>query len=349
MLRRAVFLSLFLAAPAASEPMQADAFGLFPAGSDVGRGGWAGLRTPFGGDGAVQIVAPGPVDRVLLVFGEKSLVAGDDVAQIAALLLDADGNPVADGTPVRLSAADGTVIRPSRNGIASRPVSAGPMPGRHHAWAASSEGGGLRQSDRVMYRVGTGLAGLATELVPPADVFLPEDTARVDAMPLRAADGSLPEDGIAGALLLRHADGSISQIPATWVGGSLEAPFLTRDIAGPAWARLQLPFVETPEVEISIARLAPGGPLAVRALAMPDIGATRLVLGPFTTATGHLLHDGSPVTLRARDAGGRVFAMQAWVLDGMVSVTVPSDALPVAFEAVSPRGTDRASVAEVER
>jgi len=346
MLRLACLISCILASPAVAETLIADAFGHYPAGGDAGRAGWSGLQSAIQDPADLRRVPPGPAETVLVIFGEKSVVATDDTAQVAALVFDAAGNLVSDDTPVRLSAADGADLRPTRDGIAARPVLAGTETGRFHAFAETGSDASLRQSARVNYRVIPPLSGLATALSTPAAPLPSEEILRLEAAPLTGASGAVPADGVAGSILLGHADGSHSFVPATWIGGALQAPILSRDIAGPATARVQLPFSESAPVPIDIGRLAPGAPLRVQATALPEIGATRLALGPFTTSRGHHLHDGSPVTLRVTDADGRRLRAESWLLDGVTEVTVPSCDLPFDVEVTSPLGTTRQTLTE---
>jgi hypothetical protein len=349
MLRLALLLAVLLAGPARAQTMIVDAFGLYRADSDPGRAGWSGLQSDLANPAEAYDVAPGPAETVLIVFGEKSLVAGEGIGQAAALLLDASGNLVADGTLVRLFAADGTERHPTRNGIASRPVPAGSETGRFHAFAETGSAAALRQSARVDYRVIPALSGLATQLKPPAAPLPSEEILHMEATSLTGASGAVPADGVAGALLLSHADGSHSLVPATWIGGALQAPLLSRDISGEATARLQLPFSESGPVPVEIARLAPGAALRVTATVLPSIGAMRLSLGPFTTSRGHQLHDGSPVTLRVTDAAGRLFQSESWLLDGMTDATVPSSDMPLAVVVTSTFGTTSLILTEATR
>ena len=337
------------AGPAGAETLIADAFGLYAAGSDAARAGWSGLQSDLADTADAHDVPPGPAETVLIVFGEKSLVAEEDTGQVAALLLDAAGNLVVDGTVVRLSAADGTETRPTTHGIAARPVPAGSETGRFHAFAETGSAETLRQSARVSYRVIPALSGLATQLTPPDAALPPEEILHLGAAPLTGISGAVPPDGVAGALLLSHADGSHSFVPATWIGGALQAPLLSRDIAGAAEARLLLPFSEGRAVPVEIARLAPGAELQITATALPGIHATRLSLGPFTSSRGHRLHDGSHVSLRVTDAEARVFHSENWILDGMTEATVPSRNLPLVVEVTSPLGISRLTVTVAAR
>jgi hypothetical protein len=339
-------MAALVAAPVQAQTMIADAFGLYPEGGDSVRAGWSGLQSALGDPADARDVPPGQAETVLIVFGEKSIVAADGTGQAAAMLLDAEGNLVADGTMVRLTAEDGTAPSPTRNGIAARPVTAGPENGRFHAFAATGTGEALRQSARVSYRVIPALSGLRSDLLPADTPLPPEEILHLPASRLTGPSGAVPADGVAGAIALDHEDGSHSFVPATWIGGALQAPLLSRDIAGAATARLLLPFSESADVALEIARLRPGADLRAEAYALPTIGATRLALGPFTTARGHHLHDGSPVGLRVTDADGRTFLGATWLLDGVTEVTVPTREMPLVVDVTSPLGTTRLTLTE---
>jgi hypothetical protein len=348
----AFLVALCLAAPASGQTLLSDAFGVFDAETDAARAVWSGLVAPISTPGARPgegtFVAPGSAETVLIHFGEKSLAQGSDVALIAALVLDRHGNLVADGTELSLVAADGAQTARVRYGIAARSVAAGEALGQHHAWAETAVQGASRQSPRVSYRVVPALSDQSGRLVAPTGPLRTEEVIPFDAM--LADDAGMAEllDGMSAQIVLTHPFGAHSLVPAQLIGGRLHARLLTREISGPAEARLHLPFAASSRIAVDIAPIAAGGPLRVGATVLPDIAATRLSVGPLTTGAGHLLHDGSHLRVAVTDAAGGHFEAQAWSLDGVAQVTVPTVALPFAVEVVTPAARLSATVTRPE-
>jgi hypothetical protein len=64
------------------------------------------------------------------------------------------------------------------------------------------------------------------------------------------------------------------------------------------------------------------GEAKIQADYLPDVDATRLVLGPFLTTAGHVLNDGAIIAVEVTtDRGGKV-QTQGWLLDGIVTTTL---------------------------
>lgn len=354
MMKRFAFMmtALCLAAPASGQSYLSDAFGVFDAETDAARAAWSGLTAPVAAPGTETgtgtFVAPGDAETVLLHFGEKSLTQGSGVALSAALVLDRHGNLVSDGTEVSLVAADGTENTTTVNGIAARSVAAGEVLGQHFAWAETVWRGASRQSPRATYRVVPALSEQAARLVGPVGPLRTEDVVPFDAALADDTGAAELLDGVAAQIVLTDRFGAHSLVPAQWIGGGLHARLLTREISGALDARLHLPFAASPSISVDIAQIRVGGPLRVAATTLPDLAATRLSFGPITTGAGHLLHDGSHVRVTATDATGVRFAAQAWSLDGLAQVTVPSDALPFSVEVVTPAGRQTTYVTGAE-
>jgi hypothetical protein len=337
-----ILAAVCFAVPACAQTLLTDAFGVFDASTDAARTEWAGVSAPIAAPGALAgdgtFVSPSGAEMVLIHFGEKSLPQGSGTALIAALVLDRHGNLVADGTGVSLVAADARQSAPSIHGIASRPVAAGEAPGQHFAWAETAVGGAPRQSPRVSYRVVPALSQQAALLVGPVGQLRTEDVAPFDAALVRDEGMEDLLDGMAAQIVLTHGSGAHSLVPAQWVGGRLHARLLTREVFGRAEAQLHMPFARSAPIALDITPVRASGPLRVAATSLPDIAATRLALGPITTGTGHLLHDGSQLRVAVTDAAGEDFEAAAWTLDGVADVTVPSIALPFAVEVLTPAG-----------
>lgn len=330
---------------APAQDIVTDAFGLYLDDSDPERQTWAGLVTPLERPDDGETILPTAAETLLLHFGDKSIVAGTGAAQISALVLDQAGNLVSDDTEVALTAEDGTSLVSTTGGIAARAVAAGAVPGRFYAWAATGNADALRQTERVTYRVAPALSSLSTDLSPSPTPLSPETVVHLRGRVTAALDEQTIPDGITSTLLLSHTDGSFSQVPALWIGGQPNAPLLTRDLSGTATAQMHFPFHSSRAIGLTIADSLPGSALSARITILTDIEATRIVLGPFTTASGHNLHDGSSVVVRLIDANNQTHEAQSWVLDGMTEITLPTTALPATLSVTSPRGVEIVTLA----
>ena len=342
------FVSLACANPVGAQQLLADAFGLYEDGSDAGRVNWAGLVSPLEEPDQGRTVRPGAADTMLIFFGNKSLAARTGTAQIAAVLFDQHGNLAPEGTSVALSAGDGTAAAITTNGIAARSVRAGDEVGRYFAWAEIMDGQNLRQSERVTYRLIPALSDLNVELAHDVADLSPETVVDLGFDTQAIGMASPVPDGVVTSLILTHEDGSFTQVPAVWINGQPNAPFLTRDISGQAEARMHFPFGPSAALDLNISAIEPGSPLEVRVENLSDLAALRVVLGPFTTRAGHILHDGSPVAVMLTDAEDHDFQAEGWTLEGMIELTFPTDALPASLTVSSPRGIEQVSLPQQE-
>jgi hypothetical protein len=342
-----------LASPLEADGLRGDAFGVFVEAEDPDRMAWAGLNSDLGPPGDEPsdhvIVAPGSAATVLIQFGEKSLARRTGVALLAAIVLDTNGNLVADGTAMSLRAGDGASVSPTGNGIAARRVPAGEVAGNFHAWAETAgQGHPLRQSPRVTYRVVPALPDQGADLAEPSARLQIEDVVSFEAELDGQADRPDLLDGMSAQIVLAHPDGAHSVVPGMWIGGQLHARLLNRDIAGTARARLYLPYAASSEVSVDVPPITTSGPLHVAAAILPEIRATRLHLGPITTDAGHLIHDGSLVEVSVTDAAGHEFQRSAWTLNGLAEITVPTDELPLSIAVATPGGVLSQLISEAE-
>jgi hypothetical protein len=339
-----ILISAVLLTPAlgaAAQTPVTDAFGI-TASLAGDRAAWAGMREVMSPDGAVEEMVPsGPAWDVLLFLGAKSIVAGGDPAHAVALILDRQGNLVADGTEVTLEAEHGSGTALTRRGIATRNVQPGLRAGLFHAGASTVSDLGLRQSPRAEYRVTADLAAIRPQLEPQTNPALPESFSAISTALLTDSYGNSAEDGTALTLVLAHRDGAFTLVPGISVAGRVEARILTRDLPGDAVGRATLLGAGS---DAEMVRLSvPAAAAAPRAEAdvLPDVSAIRLRIGPFATSGGYLLNDGSRVTAGLYTATGETVVIDGWLLDGMLEVTVPlpASALPIRAEVTSALGT----------
>lgn len=308
MSRLALCLAL-LPAMASADAVVTDGFGIAPAGQAAPeRATWT--DAPTGGGPK----APGPVGTVLFFVGPKALVAGRDRAHLVALALDADGNLAADGQPAQFAMAPlpgGQGV--TRDGIADLLVMPPPRSGRMIGGVTI----GGRQSPPGDLTVTADLSDMAPHLLAPQDPVAAGDVVMLSTQPLIDRHGNAAPDGIALGLTVQGPDGA-GMLTATTLGGQGRTVLLPRDLGGDLAAGIALGGNAGDGTTIM---LRPDQPLAappLSAWADADLGLTRLRLGPVTTTAGHLMPDGTPVTLTAADDR----TAQAWLIDGHADLTL---------------------------
>ena len=300
---------LTLAVPATAEPLVPDAFGLAPPG-DV-RAAWAGVR-------GTARVSPGEVDRVLIVVGPKSLVAGKDRVHAVAIVLDADGNAVADETRATLRIGEARVATGTRAGLADHLYQPDPD-ARALLFGAAS---GRRQSTRAMVRVTADMGSVQPALAPVPKTIPHEAFFDVATGPLADRFGNAAEDGTAVSVRLGHGRDGYSFATATVTGGTASARFLSRDIAGPFAVAASLG-ASAATADGAVAPRAAAGPPDATVEPLPSIGAIRVAVGPFLTTDGFALGDGAEVSVEAVTTDGSRYVQSGWTRDGSVSVMLP--------------------------
>ena len=325
-----------------------DAFGLFDPADAPARMAWSDHHQVISGLGVSEAGASpaGRPEALLVHFGDKSLTAGGSSAEHMALILDAAGNLVADRTAVQLGAADGIVTVPTQDGRATRAVDPLDTVGTFPAWAQTGTGGALRQSERLTYRVNAALNELAPGLVAAVAPLPGEANVSLPTAELTDLSGNVPPDGVSASLILSHANGQVTFVPAVLVGGELRAPFLTRDLSGSAEARLHMAYASSPVEAVEIAALEAAEPPRILAEHLPGLNASRILIGPFTTVDGFHLFDGSTVDIEVETAAGRRLSESTWLVDGLADVALPirGAEYPLSVTVQSPLGTVTLSV-----
>ena len=231
----------------------------------------------------------------------------------------------------------------TQNGIAARRFSPGTVAGQNHAGAAIAG----QQSTRVEYEVQPDLYSLtATWRDDPAPV-LAEDMHVLETLPMVDQFGNRTLDGVAGDALLSHAAGAVSLVPLVTVGGIAQGRLLVRDIPSDAEAQLVVNQQTMAKRAVTVARPAALGPLAVTAVLDAETAATQLTVGPFLTAAGYTLNDGSPVILIVTAEGREPLVHEAWVFEGKATVLVLAGSAdyPLVVEVTSALGVVRQTIA----
>ncbi|WP_103255624.1 hypothetical protein [Tabrizicola aquatica] len=307
-----LLIALPLAGTAASQTLIADAFGLYDPTSAPGRQSWAGWTS------AGLVAAAGP-DRVLILAGPKSLVAGKDPGHVVALVLDRHGNLVADGTPASVT-VDGTPFpTPTRGGIADLLVP--PMTRAGEVFAGATAGD--RQSPKAMLGVTADLASVAPALEKVQSNVTGETFFEIASAKLTDRFGNPLPEGTAASVILQHEDGSHSVAYGLALQDRIGARFIARDIAGPATAQLALGSRTSDETGLAILAPQPVGRPNLEVTALPLVAAVDVRLGPFLTTDGYTLNDGAPVTLALALGDGTTITEAGWIRDGEVSLTLP--------------------------
>lgn len=342
-MRRVAIFILCLASPAFGQGVVTDAFGI-RSDAPSPRDGWSGwVERLDNGNLSGASVAAGPGQEVLFYLGEKSLTAGGRAGQAAALILDALGNLVADGTEVTLTTADQSQSRRTLRGIASRRFDPGPQAGQFHAGAAIDGW----QSGRVEYQVQPDLASLATAWRDDPAPVLAEDMHILETKTVVDRYGNRALDGVGGEALLRHDGGAVTLVPMVTIGGVAQGQLLARDVPSRADVTLSIGQRVLAERELAVARPAALAPLKMAVELDADTGASLLTVGPFLTDAGYALNDGSPVTLRVTPRGGAAQRHEAWVFGGMARVVVLAGAAdyPLDIEVSSVLGVTTQTIA----
>ena len=341
-----VIFFLCMSSPALGQEAVCDAFGIRAAGPSP-RENWAGWEEKLASRTITGSVVPAGVGLdVLIYLGAKSLTAGGKTGQVAALVLDEYGNLVFDGTAVTLTTNNQAVIRPTQNGIAARRFSPGTVSGQYHAGAAITG----RQSTREEYEVQPDLSSMTAMWRDDPVPIRAEDMHLLETLPLVDRFGNRTLDGVGGeAILIHEVVGSpaVSLVPLVTVGGIAQGQLLVRDMPYRAEAHLVVNQQTLAKRAVIVARPAALGPLGVTAVLDASTAETQLTVGPFLTAAGYTLNDGSPVTLIVTPEGREPLRLDAWVFEGTATVLVLADSAdyPLDVEVTSALGVVRQTIA----
>ena len=327
---------LGFAAPVLAQDLKADAWGLADP-ADLDRAAWAGARIAAAGESAT--VTPLFANDILLFVGQKSLVAGQDTGQAAALVLDRNGNLVMDGTTVQITLDNRKFPTTVVNGIADH-LFESTRAGHYHAGAATQQ----MQSNRAEYDIIPDLLSVVPTLVPDDGQAMVEAFHDFESQPLKDRYGNLLLGGTSTNFRLVAQNGSISVLPGQVVNGAGTTRLLARDIG----LQDALSGQFSAMVGVTVSQPAPyvimpvqaSAPLDFQLTPVDDLGLVRMVAGPFLSDAGYYLNDGAPVVATARLSDGSSLVQDAWVQDGRVVIDwlMPKDTSLTTISVESPLG-----------
>ena len=322
-MRHALSLFAFIIALAAGLPAPilaqeawlAAAFGLDRPGSDAARDRWDGLRT----GGRIALHPPEAVARLVLIAGPESGPAGNEPVHLVVLGLDAWDSVVADGTAIRILPGDGGhVVRTTLGGIADLVHTPGTVT---RGFVAGAETDTV-QSLRATYRVTSDLASVRPRIAAQPPVV--SETQAVIRLPeQRDRYGDPAEDGTGLTIWLTDDQGRRSRLDGDTTAGAASRQLLVRQMSGALTARATLGSATSTARRVESEPLRSDGPPPVHVISLANIGAQRLVIGPFRTAAGHLLPDGMAGEVCAQTRGYPVHKEATWVLGGMAEMLLP--------------------------
>lgn len=298
-----------------------DAFGFVPPNQPP----YSGIIA-LAGDGPEYEIKPGDPAHVIFHLGQKTLVAGRDIGQGTALVLDGAGNLAADGLPVTIHIGHDSHVVQLENGLASHRFVAGTKAGRLHAGADAEAVQSVRAEVEIVADLDRIAPATAHALFGKREDYLDTNTS-----PLTDTYGNPLPEGIHGQILLDHDASEISIIPMQGSGAYLRGRLLTRDIPDTGTGRLVLGAVALTEIDFGLLANPLVAPPAAYLTRLESLNAFNLTLGPFQTLAGHALNDGAMVTLTLTTAQGEILRDKGWLRDGLATfmVMVSTDSLPL--------------------
>ncbi|WP_435256746.1 hypothetical protein ACSBLW_11425 [Thioclava sp. FR2] len=328
--------------PTQAEEFISDGFGLVPrfaAGEE--RGHWSGLQGSENNEMfSTSLVMPEAVDTVMVLFGPKSLVAGQDEGHGVSIAVDRHGNLAADGLAVEFRLGDETRAgNPTRYGIGDLIFAPATRSGTYAAGAEVDS----RQSPRALFRVTADLRSVELNIAPQPQVE-PEQILPLATEPLRDRYGNPVEDGTALMLLVEHPSEAskgpggevldVSVLSARSVGGVGHAEILTRDMPPEALAQMVLATSRSATRKLDIAQVRLAHAPELRLWAREDTPELRLRVGPLVTDAGHLLYEGAEIALRITAPDQREVSLTGWASDGYLWIDVPMAAQDAPYRIV---------------
>lgn len=319
-----------------------DAFGLFSdAGPQDDRHEWSGLQAQVTrGLRSETNVEADPAYRVLIFTGPKSLVAGEEEGQVAAIALDRKGNLAGSGDTARITIASETRAATIVHGLADHRFTS-PV---KSAYYASGVTVGPAQSNRAMFRVNSDVASMTPRLRDRDPTLTPETMERLTTDTMTDRFGNSIEDGVALPLRLDQANG-FSLLTATTAKGSADANVLIRGIYGSAIATASLGGKRSAALPLDVRAIEGELSPVVRLTAMDEIAAMQAVFGPLVTDMGFVVSDGTEISLDF-EHDGRAYQLSGWARDGFLSISLPlpTAALPLNILLQSSLGLQRVTL-----
>lgn len=285
---------------------------------------------PLTAHAALELVPGRAAFPVQSVVGARSIVAdGRDLSMVVTIPIDSWGNAVADGTGVRVSRSSPTGAPSSSEVVIShllawQELPSGTAAGRGYVWAATQ-----------------GRTGPQVSLDEVAGPPLPFTLATVDP----ALAGHTGADGQTlirvRTSLLRDRYGNVepdgTSVMMKWVGPASSSQAEATTVAGVAEVSVQVPSTPqtftltaqcrgtdtTSPLRLAFAAVVTDVPLVVHR-SPPNLSVT---IGPINRNTGNFVPDGTTATVVALDGQGHRVSGTGELVDGGVTVLMPSDGL----------------------
>ena len=323
-----------------------DAFGLAPQDRYLEtRADWAGRVEILSGAQVRPdwVHADRAAHKVLLFVGPKSAKAGKDKVHSVALALDRKGNLVPNGLTARFQSGAGAMQMAKTSAGVADMLFRPPVQARMYRAGATIGG---TQSAKADYRVVPDLDSVDLALKNTGRALHQETFDRLDSGPIADRYGNPVETGVKVGLLLSHADGAVSRLDGVTTGNRVGLPVLVRGLASDVSARLSLGAIMSPTTSFDLGKITLQSAPPVVWSDLPEIGGMRVRAGPFATNAGHLLNDGSAVSLSLQFSDGSTKAAQGWIKDGMFETIVAAgpDLLPADLRIKAAGGVARSQL-----
>jgi hypothetical protein len=303
---------------AMAEMYFSDAFGLVETKNfeDSKRASWSGVQELIYQNKVVSqhYSEPKKSDTLLTFIGPKSAVAGKDDVHAVTIIQDRLGNMVADNTDVIYKLGLPKFVDTfTQSGIADVIFIPQPNAGTFHTGATTKN----KQSARAEYRIVPDLDALDLIIEPVKKTPLPEAFSSVQSIPLKDKYENPIGDGVAFQLHLKHPDKSTTVATGVSVDDIARSRLLTRTLYNEANVFAWLGNIQSEPIPFFFQQIKLNVPPKITATALPSIDAVEFKLGPFLTEAGHMLNDGTPLSVSVTFSGQPKQVLNGWLKDGM--------------------------------
>lgn len=329
-------LAAVLCAPSMAQDMHSDAFGIVPTDQlSPSRAMWSDL------DDTAQ-----RVEKIYFFVGAKSLIAGRDVGHAVAVLIDANGNLVNEGTRAGFTLGQQRLIADTRHGVADILYTPPVLAGDYVAGVTSAG----TQSARAIFRVTADLAGITPKLIPQNEAARIEGFATFDSQVLTDQFGNVAPSGLGAQLVIAHEDDSFSIMSPVVQNGQTRSQFLVRDVSGGGAARLGIGHHTADTSAFEIAPMHLAGPTQVAIAEIASIDAIGVEIGPVLSSAGHTLTDGTPVSVSVTNASGETHDRTGWLQDGRFQMVLPlsPQSAPFDVQITTPLDRETTQITEIK-
>jgi len=271
-------------------------------------------------------LVPGPaVEPIVPLVGPRTITAdGRDSTLAVVMLADALGNPVAEGTRIRVRA-----LHPDGR-LEQRDVSV-----RHLlAWARIYSG--TRAGATTVAAQAGDAHGPTTLLLEAAGWPVPftvaarssglragsDQDAVLQTGIIRDQFGNVVPDGTLVSFAVATPGGGVEAIPAATVDGVATALMPAPPVPGTVTVRASVYGVESGTIRVVVGPGLEAGTIPVRAMIDRTDAVVRVTAGPLLDALGAYLPDGTPVYARI-DGAGKTDRMTLVTAAGYATVEMP--------------------------